>query len=45
MAIACFLLLLCNYVMDGPNGFDDLFGEGALAGGRFGTTSPSWLKV
>lgn len=44
MAIACFLLLLCNYVMAGPNGFDDLFGEGALAGGRLGTSSPSWLK-
>jgi hypothetical protein len=45
IAISGFLLLLCDYVLSNPDGFDDLFGKGALARGQFIGTSPSWLKV
>ncbi|OCL13549.1 hypothetical protein AOQ84DRAFT_385338 [Glonium stellatum] len=44
LAISAFLLLLCDFVLAGPDGFDDLFGEGATARGQFNMHSPPWLK-
>ena len=44
LAISAFLLLLCDFVLAGPDGFDDLFGAGATARGQFNTQSPKWLK-
>ncbi|KAF2737404.1 hypothetical protein EJ04DRAFT_533010 [Polyplosphaeria fusca] len=43
-ALAAFLLLLCDYVMAQPDGFDALFGEGALKRGQYTPDSPPWLK-
>lgn len=45
IAISAFLLLLCDYVLSNPGGFDDLFGEGALKRREFASDSPAWLKV
>lgn len=45
IAISGFLLLLCDYVLSNPDGFDDLFGKGSLARGQFSGSSPRWLKV
>ncbi|KAF2008160.1 hypothetical protein P154DRAFT_614529 [Amniculicola lignicola CBS 123094] len=44
VAISAFLLLLCDYVLSHPDGFDSLFGEGALKRGQFDSKSPPWLK-
>lgn len=44
-ALSAFLLLLCDFVLSNPGGFDDLFGQGAWAKGQFTTSSPGWLKV
>jgi len=40
LAISAFLLLLCDFVLAGPDGFDDLFGAGATARGQFNMQSP-----
>ena len=44
LAISAFLLLLCDFVLAGPDGFDDLFGAGATSRGQFNMQSPKWLK-
>lgn len=46
IAISAFLLLLCDYILSNPGGFDELFGAGALKRGQFATSSsPPWLRV
>ena len=45
LALSSFLLLLCDFVLAEPDGFDELFGDGAMAKGVFASTSPQWLKV
>lgn len=45
IAISAFLLLLCDYVLSNPGGFDELFGEGAMKRGPMASESPAWLKV
>ncbi|OCL02017.1 DUF300-domain-containing protein [Glonium stellatum] len=44
LAISAFLLLMCDFVLAGPDGFDNLFGAGAMARGQFAPASPPWLK-
>lgn len=44
-ALASFLLFLCDLVISNPQGFDELFGNGALVKGPFGSESPPWLKA
>ncbi|KAF1972725.1 hypothetical protein BU23DRAFT_467256 [Bimuria novae-zelandiae CBS 107.79] len=46
IAISAFLLLLCDFVLANPGGFDELFGPGASKVAREGETadSPKWLK-
>ncbi|KAF1935384.1 hypothetical protein EJ02DRAFT_389272 [Clathrospora elynae] len=44
IALSSFLLLMCDFVLSHPGGFDDLFGQGALSRGAFNTSSPNWLK-
>lgn len=47
IAIAAFLLLLCDFVLANGGGFDELFGPGASKVARQGESidSPAWLKV
>jgi hypothetical protein len=45
IAISSFLLLLCDYTLSNPGGFDELFGQGASKVAREGVNSPKWLKV
>lgn len=45
IAISAFLLLLCDFIMSNPGGFDELFGQGASKIAREGVDSPPWLKV
>jgi hypothetical protein len=45
IAISSFLLLLCDYTLSNPGGFDELFGQGASKVAREGVDSPKWLKV
>jgi hypothetical protein len=45
IAIAAFLLLLCDYVISNTGGFDELFGQGASKMAKEGVDSPAWLKV
>ncbi|KAJ4350013.1 uncharacterized protein N0V89_008634 [Didymosphaeria variabile] len=44
IAISAFLLLLCDYILSNPGGFDQLFGQGASKVAREGVDSPKWLK-
>ncbi|KAJ4299331.1 hypothetical protein N0V90_004576 [Kalmusia sp. IMI 367209] len=44
IAISAFLLLLCDYVMSNPGGFEELFGKGASKSGPGAADSPVWLK-
>lgn len=45
IALSAFLLLMCDYVLSHPDGFDDLFGAGASSRGALQTRGPAWLKV
>ncbi len=45
IALSSFLLLMCDYVLSHPTGFDELFGQGALTRGAFVNDSPGWLRV
>lgn len=45
IALSAFLLLMCDYVLSHPDGFDDLFGAGARSRGALQTNGPAWLKV
>ncbi|KAF1848863.1 uncharacterized protein K460DRAFT_393833 [Cucurbitaria berberidis CBS 394.84] len=47
IALASFLLLMCDFVLSHRGGFDDLFGQGAWSksnGADKSGTSPLWLK-
>lgn len=44
IALSAFLLLMCDFVLSHPDGFDDLFGAGARARGALQTKGPAWLK-
>ncbi|KZM19009.1 hypothetical protein ST47_g9836 [Ascochyta rabiei] len=44
IALSAFLLLMCDFVLSHPEGFDDLFGAGARARGALQTKGPGWLK-
>jgi hypothetical protein len=43
IALSSFILLLCDYVLSNPGGFEQLFGPGSMGRGMEGT-SPPWLK-
>lgn len=45
IALSAFLLLMCDYVLSHPDGFDDLFGQGASSRGALHSKGPEWLKV
>lgn len=45
IALSSFLLMMCDFVLSHPGGFDDLFGQGARARGTTQTKGPAWLKV
>jgi hypothetical protein len=45
IALAAFILLMCDFVLSHPGGFDDLFGAGAEVRGSFNGHSPAALKV
>lgn len=45
IALSAFLLLMCDFVLTHPDGFDDLFGAGARSRGALETKGPAWLKV
>lgn len=45
LAISAFLLLLCDYIIQQPGGFHDLFGQGAWERGQLVGDSPAFLKV
>jgi hypothetical protein len=45
IALSAFLLLMCDFVLSHRDGFDDLFGQGALSRGAFQGASPPWVKV
>ncbi|KAF1931206.1 uncharacterized protein M421DRAFT_417864 [Didymella exigua CBS 183.55] len=46
IALSAFLLLMCDFVLSHPDGFDNLFGTGAGAKSRgsLQTTGPAWFK-
>ncbi|PSN72265.1 hypothetical protein BS50DRAFT_569796 [Corynespora cassiicola Philippines] len=44
IALSAFLLLLCDYILSHPDGFDELFGQGAWTRGQFAGDSPQWFK-
>jgi hypothetical protein len=39
------LLLLCDYVLSNPEGFNDLMGTTSVSKGQLTPESPTWLKV
>ena len=45
IALSSFLLLMCDFILAHRDGFDDLFGQGALERGALQGDSPKWLKV
>jgi hypothetical protein len=45
IALSSFLLMMCDFVLSHPGGFDDLFGQGAWTKGTTETKGPAWLKV
>jgi hypothetical protein len=45
IALSAFLLLMCDFVLEHPGGFDELFGAGAGGRGALQTKGPAWLKV
>lgn len=45
IALSAFLLLMCDFVLSHPDGFEDLFGVGARSRGALHTKGPAWLKV
>jgi hypothetical protein len=45
IALASFLLLMCDFVLSHRGGFDDLFGQGAESRDAFKGKSPTMLKV
>jgi hypothetical protein len=45
IALSAFLLLMCDFVLSHPDGFEDLFGAGARSRGALQTKGPAWLKV
>lgn len=45
IALSAFLLLMCDFVLAHPDGFEDLFGQGAQSRGALVGASPPWLKV
>lgn len=45
IALSSFLLLMCDFVLSHPDGFDDLFGAGASGRGALNASGPVWLKV
>jgi hypothetical protein len=45
IALAAFLLLLCDFVLSNKGGFEDLFGAGASRKGETAAAGPRWLKV
>ena len=45
IALSAFLLLMCDYVLSHPDGFDDLFGPGARSRPALQNKGPAWLKV
>ena len=44
-ALSSFMLLMCDYILEGENGFQDLFGPEASKSDLFAPNSPEWLKV
>ncbi|KAH6621926.1 organic solute transporter Ostalpha-domain-containing protein [Boeremia exigua] len=44
IALSAFLLLMCDFVLSHPDGFDDLFGVGAMNRGALQTKGPAWFK-
>ncbi|KAJ4326196.1 hypothetical protein N0V94_000142 [Neodidymelliopsis sp. IMI 364377] len=44
IALSAFLLLMCDFVLSHPDGFDDLFGQGARGRGALQNKGPAWLK-
>ncbi|KAJ8116211.1 hypothetical protein OPT61_g2311 [Boeremia exigua] len=44
IALSAFLLLMCDFVLSHPDGYDDLFGVGAKHRGALQTNGPVWLK-
>ncbi|KAF2630512.1 hypothetical protein BU25DRAFT_259326 [Macroventuria anomochaeta] len=44
IALSAFLLLMCDYILSHPDGFDDLFSAGARSRGALQTKGPAWLK-
>ncbi|KAJ4399857.1 hypothetical protein N0V91_009128 [Didymella pomorum] len=44
IALSAFLLLMCDFVLEHPGGFDELFGAGAGGRGALQTKGPAWLK-
>lgn len=45
IALSSFLLLMCDFVLSHPDGYEDLFGVGARSRGALQTKGPAWLKV
>lgn len=45
IALSAFLLLMCDFVLEHPGGFEALFGAGAGGRGALQTKGPAWLKV
>jgi hypothetical protein len=45
IALSAFLLLMCDFVLSHPGGFDDLFGQGAESKGTLNGQSPLRLRV
>jgi hypothetical protein len=45
IALSAFLLLMCDFVLSHPGGFDDLFGAGAESRGAFNGHSPTHIRV
>jgi len=45
IAISSFLLLLCDFILSNPGGFEELFGPGATKGAPVAMNSPPWFKV
>ncbi|KAF1358543.1 hypothetical protein EJ07DRAFT_166787 [Lizonia empirigonia] len=44
IALSAFLLLMCDFVLSHPDGFEDLFGVGAQSRGALQTKGLAWLK-
>jgi hypothetical protein len=45
IALSAFLLLMCDYILSHPDGFNDLFGTGATSRPALQNKGPAWLKV